>query len=156
MRRKLTYVACVAFTEAAGLIVGMLTREGTQLYADTILKPPLSPPSIVFPVAWTLLYGLMGVGLARVLLAEASSWKNRAIALYAVQLALNLAWCFIFFGARNYGLALAELVVMFAAVILMTKSFARVDGLAARMQIPYLAWLCFATYLNTGVLALNG
>ncbi len=156
MKKAITYVGCVALTEVAGLIVGMLTREGTQLYANAIVKPPLSPPGIVFPIAWTVLYALMGVGLARILLAPNALSRGRAIALFAVQLALNLAWSFIFFGAGNYGLALAELVCMLVVVILMTKAFAEVDGLAAKLQVPYVAWLCFATYLNAGVLVLNG
>lgn len=154
MRKSITYVACVILTELAGLVVGMLTRESTQIYANTITKPPLSPPNIVFPIAWTLLYGLMGVGLARILLAEASQTRNLAIALFAVQLALNLVWCFIFFWAQDFGLALVELICLLVAVIIMAIVFSKVDSLAARLQIPYLAWLCFATYLNAGVFAL--
>lgn len=156
MNKGIVYVACVAMTEAAGLVVGMLTREGTQIYADTISKPPFSPPGIVFPIAWTLLYGLMGIGLARMLLAEPSAARNTAVALFVVQLALNLAWCFIFFWAQRFDLALVELICLLAVVILMTVAFAKVDSLAAKLQIPYLAWLCFATYLNAGVCVLNG
>lgn len=156
MKKLLTYAASVALTEGAGLVVGLLTRQGTQLYAETIAKPPFSPPGIVFPIAWTILYGLMGVGLARILMTPASPQKTRAIVLFAVQLVLNLAWSFVFFGARAYGAALVELLCLLAAVVLMTLSFARVDGPSAKMQIPYLAWLCFATYLNAGVVALNG
>lgn len=156
MKKGLIYATCVALTEGAGLVVGMLTRQGTQLYAQAITKPPLSPPGIVFPIVWTVLYGLMGVGLARVLMAPASTARTRAVALYAVQLALNLTWSFVFFGAQAYGLALAELLCLLVAAAFMTASFFRVDAPAARLQLPYLMWLCFASYLNAGVLALNG
>ncbi len=155
MNKILTYVASVLGTEAAGLVVGLLTREGTQIYAETIAKPPLSPPGIVFPIAWTILYGLMGVGLARILLSGPSPTRATSIMLFGIQLALNLTWCFIFFGARRFDLALFELIVMLAVVAAMTLAFLRTDALAGKMQLPYLVWLCFATYLNTGVLLLN-
>lgn len=84
MNKILTYVASVLGTEAAGLVVGLLTREGTQIYADTIAKPPLSPPGIVFPIAWTILYGLMGVGLARILLSGPSPTRATSIMLFGI------------------------------------------------------------------------
>lgn len=155
MGKGLYYVLCVLAVEAAGFAAGMLTREGTKIYAETINKPPLSPPGIVFPIAWTILYALMGVGLARILMAEASSAKTYGIVLFAIQFVLNLAWCFIFFGAQRFDLALVELLVMVAAVIGMAVFFFKVDTIAARMQIPYVVWLCFATYLNIGVMILN-
>ncbi len=155
MNKILTYVLSIIGVEAAGFAVGMLTSAGTQIYAATITKPPLSPPSVVFPIAWTLLYGLMGAGLARVLLSTPSSERLTGIALFAIQLALNLMWSFIFFGAQRFDLALADLVLMLLAAVAMTFSFWRSDAVAGFMQVPYLAWLCFATYLNAGVLALN-
>lgn len=155
MNKILTYVLSIIGVEFAGFVVGMLTSAGTQIYAETITKPPLSPPSVVFPIAWTLLYGLMGAGLARVLLSAPSSERLTGIVLFAVQLALNLMWSFIFFGAQRFDLALADLVVMLMAAVAMTLSFWRSDAVAGFMQVPYLAWLCFATYLNAGVLALN-
>ena len=154
MRKVLTVIVCVAAVELAGLAVGMLTRAGTELYAQTIVKPPLSPPGVVFPVAWTILYALMGIGLALVILTP-SETRGTAIALFAIQLVLNLAWSFIFFSAGNYAVALVELVAMLAVVVFMVIAFHRVEPLAAWLQVPYLAWLCFATYLNAGVLALN-
>ncbi|MCR5826474.1 MAG: tryptophan-rich sensory protein [Oscillospiraceae bacterium] len=153
MKKSATYLLCVLLVELAGFAVGMLTAEGTRLYADSIVKPPLSPPGIVFPIAWTLLYALMAIGLARMLLSPAP--HGAAVVLFFVQLALNLAWCFIFFGAQRFDLALAELLLMAAAVVAMTIQFARVDRTAAWLQLPYLVWLCFATYLNIGVLVLN-
>ncbi len=154
-KRTLTYVLSILLVEAGGFIVGMMTREGTQIYANTINKPPLSPPGIVFPIAWTILYALMGIGLARMILSRISQPRNLGILFFLLQYALNLAWCFIFFDARNFALALVELVCMLAAVIVMTVFFYRTDKPAARLQIPYILWLCFAAYLNIGVLMLN-
>lgn len=153
--QKLVYVISVLMIEALGFAVGVLTRTGTQLYAQSINKPPLSPPGVVFPVAWTILYALIGIGLARILLSTPSGDRTIAIMLFAVQLLLNLAWCFIFFGSQNYLLALIELVIMLAVVVIMIVFYRKIDSVAAGLQIPYVLWLCFATYLNLGVILLN-
>ncbi len=150
-----TYILCIVLVEALGFTVGMMTREGTAIYAETINKPPLSPPGIIFPIAWTILYALMGISVARVILSPASEERKNGVILFGVQLALNLAWCFIFFSSRRYDLALAELIMMLIVVVGMTLYFKKVDALAAKLQIPYIVWLLFATYLNIGVLALN-
>ncbi len=155
MKKILVYVLFIVVIEALGFSVGMMTREGTQIYAETINKPPLSPPGILFPIAWTILYGLMGFAGARIFLAQAGTARNVGLALFAVQLVLNLAWCFIFFGARNFGAALVELICMLVAVVAMVFFFWKCDHVAALSQIPYILWLCFATYLNAGVVMLN-
>ncbi len=153
--QTLIYAICIVLVEAAGFTAGMLTREGTQLYAEMIRKPPLSPPGIVFPIAWTVLYALMGLGLARVILCDPSVNRSRGIVFFVIQFVLNLAWCFIFFGAMRFGMALVELLCMLAAVIAMYYYFRKTDAMAAKLQIPYIIWLCFAAYLNIGVLGLN-
>ena len=155
MKKSLIYIICIILIEAAGFAVGMLTREGTQIYADTLNKPVLSPPGIVFPIAWTILYALMGVSAARVILSDGSKARSMGLVFLGIQLVLNLAWSFIFFGAQRFGFALIELLVMVAAVIAMTVQFMKCDPLAAKLQIPYIAWLCFATYLNAAVMVLN-
>ncbi len=154
-KKRLTYVLSILLVSAGGLIAGLLTREGTQLYANIIRKPPLSPPGILFPIVWTVLYFLMGISLARMILSKISQPRNLGILFFLLQYALNLGWCFIFFGSRNYALALAELLCMLASAVVMTVFFHRTDPPAAKLQIPYLLWLCFAVYLNIGVLILN-
>lgn len=155
MKKPLIYIICIILIETAGFVVGMLTREGTQIYADTLIKPVLSPPRIIFPIAWTILYALMGVSAARVILSDGSKTRSMGLVFLGIQLVLNLAWSFIFFGAQRFGFALIELLVMVAAVIAMTVQFMKCDPLAAKLQIPYIAWLCFATYLNAAVMVMN-
>ena len=75
MKNVITYVICVVLVEASGFAVGMMTRNGMQIYADIINKPPLSPPGIIFPIAWTVLYALMAIGFARVLLSDGGSYR---------------------------------------------------------------------------------
>ena len=84
-----TYGTWVLFTEAVGGLAGWLTRDGTQLYSQVITKPPLSPPSIVFPIVWVILFALMGIGAARVYLAPPSGLRSRSLLLFLVQLLLE-------------------------------------------------------------------
>lgn len=150
-----TYAFWIGLSEAAGLLSGYLSREATQLYSEFIQKPPLSPPAILFPIVWSVLYALMGIGMARVRLEEPSYQRSRGTGLFLLQLGFNFFWSLIFFNAQAFGFALVWLLVLWGLVFLMIRSFYRVDPLAAYLQIPYLFWLTFAAYLNAGVWLLN-
>ena len=149
------YALWILFAEAVGALSGWMSREGTRIYNATVEKPPLSPPEMVFPIAWGMLYALMGIGAARVAAAPASKEKRRALILFLAQLAVNFFWSIIFFNAQAFGFAFIWLLLLWGLAMLMTLSFANVDSLAARLQIPYLLWLSFAAYLNFGVWYLN-
>ena len=150
------YVRWIGLAEAAGFISGLLSRNATQAFGETVLQPPLSPPAIVFPIVWTILYALMGIGAARVSLAPLSAERSRGLNLFVVQLIVNFFWSLIFFNAGAYGFAFLWLLLLIAVVVWMILSFRRSDPLAAMLQIPYLLWLIFAAYLNYGVWTLNG
>ena len=151
-----TYALWAVFTEAVGALAGLLTRKGTSLYAEYIIKPPLSPPAPVFPIVWAILYALLGIGAARVYLTPASAARSRGLRLFLIQLALNFLWTLIFFNLQAFGLAFIELAILWALILMMTFAFGRTDRLAALLQIPYLIWVLFAGYLNFGVWLLNG
>lgn len=151
-----TYLFWIALTLAVGGLSALLTREGTEAYATTMAKPPLSPPGIVFPIVWTILYVLMGISMARVRLARPHPLRERGTLLYAVQLAFNFCWSIYFFNLTAYGFALAWLAVMWGLILAMVLTFRQVDKTAAYLQIPYLIWVAFAGYLNAGVWLLNG
>ena len=125
------------------------------MYAQTIVKPPLSPPGWVFPVVWTLLYALMGTGAARIYLAPPSKARSLGLNLFIVQLVVNFFWSPIFFNLQTFGLAFFWLLLLWGLVLWMILAFRKVDPLAAKLQIPYLLWLTFAAYLNLGVWYLN-
>ena len=149
------YLLWALLTEAVGALAGFLTRKGTKLYKDMIVKPPLSPPGIVFPIVWTVLYALMGIGAARVYLAPESRERHRALNVFVAQLIVNFFWSLIFFNAQAFGFALVWLILLWVLVMWMILAFARVDTSAAKLQIPYLLWVTFAVYLNWGVWRLN-
>jgi translocator protein len=121
----------------------------TGAWYATLDKPPFTPPSAAFPIAWTILYVLMAVSAYRV------SHDRRAISLWAAQLALNAAWSPLFFGLRSPRLALAVIVVLLVMIALYTRAAARVDRPAAWMMAPYLAWVAFATLLNAEIARRN-
>jgi len=150
-----TYAFWILFTEAVGALSGWLTRTGTQIYNETIIQPPLSPPAIVFPIVWGILFALMGIGAARIYLAPTSGARSRSLLLFLIQLIFNFFWSIIFFNFQAYGFAFIWLLILWFLILLMILSFRKVDKLAAWLQLPYLLWVTFAAYLNFGVWLLN-
>ena len=132
-----------------GFITGLLIK--TDVYSE-IVKPELSPPKIVFPIVWSVLYILLGVSNY---IINKDRKDETANLIYYIGLAINLIWPFIFFNAREYLLALIWLLLLIFFVILMVIEYFRKNKLAGYLQIPYLIWLLFALYLNYNVFILN-
>ena len=151
----LPYVLWILFTEAVGFLSGWLTRQGSELYSQAIVKPPLSPPAMVFPIVWGLLFVLMGIGAARIYLAEPSPARTRSLRIFLLQLAFNFFWSILFFNFQAFGIALIWLLILWGLILWMIFSFRQVDPLTAWLQVPYLLWVTFAAYLNFGVWRLN-
>ena len=149
------YTFWIGLAEAAGLLSGLLSRGGMENFSQTVAQPPLSPPGWLFPVVWTILYGLMGISAARIWLSPPSDSRSRGLNLFMAQLIVNFFWSPIFFKTGAYGFALLWLLLLWVLVVLMILSFRKVDKTAALLQIPYLIWLTFAAYLNWGVWQLN-
>jgi len=141
--------------EGVGALSGWLSREGTAIFSQTAIQPPLSPPAIVFPIVWSILYALMGVSAARIWLSPPSQERSTGLNLFITQLVVNFFWSLIFFNAQAYGFAFLWLLFLWALVLAMILTFRKVDPLAAYLQIPYLIWLTFAAYLNFGVWYMN-
>ena len=150
-----TYAFWILLTEAVGGLSTWLTREGTDIFNATITQPPLSPPSIVFPIVWGILYALMGISAARIYLSAPSPERSKGLNLYLTQLIVNFFWSLIFFNTQRFGFAFLWLLLLWVLVFWMILTFYKVDPLAAKLQIPYLLWLTFAAYLNLGVWYLN-
>lgn len=145
----------ILLAEGIGALSGWLSRNGTRTFSETALQPPLSPPAILFPIVWGLLYLLMGISAARVSLTAPSPERSKGLNLFIAQLVVNFFWSLIFFNAQAYGFALLWLVLLWLLVLVMILSFRKTDLPAAAQQIPYLLWLTFAAYLNVGVWYLN-
>ena len=153
--KKTRYIRWIAAVESVGILSSLLSRQGMMLYRETVKKPPLTPPGIVFGIVWTVLYALMAIGVARVYAVPDSRARQKALNEFIIQLTLNFFWSLIFFNVRSYGLALLWLVILWVFVVRMICAFRKTDSLAAVLQIPYLVWVTFAVYLNYGVWILN-
>ena len=149
-----TYGLFILITEAIGAVAGLLTSLGMSAY-EAVEKPALTPPPIVFPIVWTILYALMGVSAAKIWLSEESGERARGLRLYGVQLAMNFLWSIFFFDFQAYGFSFFWLLLLLLAIILMTISFYKTDKVAGYLQIPYVLWVSFAAYLNCMVWLLN-
>ena len=149
------YIFWILLAEAVGALSGWLSRDGFQIYSDTVRQPPLSPPSWVFPIVWTILFALMGIGAARIRLSATSPERNKSMNLFLAQLTVNFFWPLLFFNAQAYGFAFLWLLLLWRLVLAMILQFRRVDPPAAKLQVPYLLWLSFAAYLNLAVWYLN-
>ena len=150
-----TYAFWIGLSEAVGLLSGLLSGAGTETFGQTAVQPPLSPPAWVFPVVWTVLYALMGIGAARISQTPPAPVRNKSLNLFIAQLIVNFFWSLIFFNAQAYGFALLWLLLLWGLVLWMILTFYKTDPTAAYMQIPYLLWLTFAAYLNIGIWLLN-
>lgn len=149
------YAAWILLAEAVGGLSGWLTRDGAKAYSESIIQPPLSPPALVFPIVWGILFALMGIGAARIYLAPPSRERTNSLRIFLLQLAFNFFWSILFFNLQAFGAALVWLLILWGLIVWMIVAFRKVDPLAAWMQIPYLLWVTFAAYLNYGVWMLN-
>ena len=147
------YTAFILFVEAIGALSGFLTQNSMEAY-ESLIKPPLTPPGIVFPIVWGVLFLLMGIGAARIYLSDKPGWKQ-ALIIFGVQLAVNFLWSLLFFNLQALGFSFIWLIVLWVLIILMIISFWKVDRPAALLQIPYLLWVTFAGYLNCAIWLLN-
>ena len=155
MRSKIkTYAISIAVALAVGGLSALLTGDSMEKY-KALRQPPLAPPGWVFPVVWTILFVLMGVGAAMVCLSGSSS-KKKPIAIYGLQLAVNFFWTILFFLLEARLFAFFWLLLLLGLAVWMAVSFARVNKTAGLLQIPYILWLLFAGYLNLAVYLLNG
>lgn len=140
-------------TLGGGALIAFLTKDSMDVYGN-LQQPPLSPPGIVFPIVWTILYFLMAIS-AYMITESKSPIKKKALTIYGIQLFLNFIWPLIFFNARMFLPALLVLIALWVMVLWMIGTFYRINPRAAFLQTPYALWLTFAAYLNLGVWVLN-
>ncbi len=144
-------VLCLAVAAAGGAVTA--TSVGTW-YAG-LAKPAFNPPNWVFGPVWTALYLMMAFAGWRVWRRLRAREVRLALGAWALQLALNLGWSFVFFGARLIGAALAEIALLLAAILATAVLFWRIDRVAGALFVPYAAWVAFATALNAALWHLN-
>ncbi len=132
-----------------GLLGSFFTASSIPTWYAALNKPFFSPPNWVFAPVWTTLYILMGISLYLVWI------KKKIPAVFWVQLILNATWSMIFFGMKNPGLALVDIIALWLSIFLTIKTFYKISKLAGRLFVPYLVWVSFASILNLFIVFLN-
>jgi len=144
-RHAALLVGCIVASFAPG-VFGARFQPG-DWYAQ-LVKSPLTPPGWVFPIAWTTLYITIGVALYVMLIHASRRERRIPLAVFVIQLVLNGAWSWLFFGCQAVTAALIEIGVLWLSIVAMGFAFARHSRFAGTLLLPYLAWVSFATYLN--------
>ncbi len=137
----------VGLTLLVGAVDGLLTAPAIRTWYLALARPPGTPPNWLFGPVWTVLYAMIAVAAW---LVWQKPWHRRALLLWGWQLLANALWTPIFFGLHLIGVALLEVLVLLLLAGLTTVAFARLSRPAALLMLPYLAWTCYATYLNAG------
>ncbi len=148
-------IISIVIAQLAGLIGSIFTFSSIPTWYAGLVKPVFSPPNWLFGPAWILLYTLMGIAAYLI-------WKKRQIKgaktslwLYGIHLIFNVLWTVIFFGMKNPGLAFAEIIILWALILIVAMKFYKIKKSAGLLFIPYIAWVVFAAILNLAIWRLN-
>jgi len=136
-------------------IGGAVTHTSVNNWYQALEKPSFTPPDWIFSPVWITLYLLMGLSAWLVWRRTDRKSRRSPFAVFGAQLALNLAWSFIFFGARSIGWALIEIGFLWIAIAFNIFLFWRIDRLAGWLLVPYILWVTFAAVLNNSIYTLN-
>ncbi len=151
-------VALLAFVSAclaAAALSALWTNSSVETWYSSLRKPSWSPPDWVFGPVWTCLYVMMA--FAAWLVWRKKGWRGArwSLSLFVVQLILNAVWSPLFFSYRSPGLAFADIVLLWLAIVATALAFYRASSLAAALLMPYLAWVTFAGALNWAIWTAN-
>lgn len=154
LNKRLLFI-CIAIPLIVGAVSALLTQNSMEVFSF-VEKPPMAPPAWLFPVAWTVLYTLMGISSYLLLTLDAEfEKKTEAMRLYGYQLVVNFLWPTFFFNFGWYFFSFLWLVLLWILVFFMIRSFYKISKPAAYLNVPYILWLTFAGYLNLGIWWLN-
>jgi tryptophan-rich sensory protein len=151
--RWFTLAFWLAIVAAVALVGSSVTLPKIPTWYAGLAKPSFTPPNAVFGPVWTILYIMMAVAVWRI--GSADPRRRRAVALFYVQHVLNAIWSPVFFGLEMPGLGLLVIVMLLVTLAATVVVFWRLDRLAGLLLVPYLGWVCYATALNTAIVALN-
>ena len=152
----LALILSIGITLGVGILGSLLTVPSVRSWYPTISKPSFNPPNWIFQPVWTTLFVLIGISAYLVWQRRASiEHFPRTVAVYAIQLVLNVMWSFLFFYARNIGMASFEIVVLLIVIIINARVFYKVNKVAGLLFIPYILWVSFAAVLTFSIYQLN-
>lgn len=148
LNQKLLYILTPLI---GGSIVGLIINKSIDY--NYLVNPPLSPPSYLFPIVWSILYLL--IGTSYYIYRKNNNDDPLTIKLYYIQLILNYLWSIIFFTLKLRTLAVIWIIVLAITIIYLMIRFYKEERTSFYLFIPYILWVLFATYLNIGIVVLN-
>lgn len=149
-------VACTLLCELTGAASSYLSEPGRGVWYQTLRKPSWIPPYYLFGAVWGVLYLLMGIALWMIWRSNVSSFqKGTAGFVFLIQLFLNFSWSILFFRFQSPVLALADIALLVVALLVTIFQFASISRTAAWLLVPYIAWVCFAAFLNYTIWMMN-
>ncbi len=153
--RLIGLVAGLVPCYGASALGAIATGRSVGTWYQTLAKPGFTPPDWVFAPVWSVLYTMMAVALWLVWRRRGLAGAKAAVALFLVQLALNVGWTWLFFGYRRLGWATVEIVLLLLAIGATIRAFYRIDRIAAALLLPYAAWVAYAALLTASLWRLN-
>ena len=157
MNKYVKIIITVAICLTVGYLSSIVTQSGIKTWFPTIIKPSFNPPSWVFAPVWTLLYILMGIaaGIVWDKIDSNVELVKKGLFFFAIQLAFNALWSYLFFGLNNILLASIEIIILLLMIYETYVVFKKVDKKASYMLIPYMLWVSFASVLTITIYFLN-
>jgi tryptophan-rich sensory protein len=155
---KVTKILSVVVTcLVIGYFSGIVTQSAITTWYPTLIKPSFNPPNWIFAPVWSTLYIMMGIaaGLVWDRIDLESELVKNALVVFAIQLALNALWSYLFFGLHNPMLAGIEIIILWLMIFETYTQFYKINKIAAYLLLPYLAWVSFAMVLNISIWWLN-
>ena len=153
IRISIAVIGCLTM----GYFSGTYTKESVETWYPMLVKPSFNPPNWVFAPVWSLLYLMMGIsaGLVWDKITDQGEEVKAGLKFFAIQLALNAFWSYLFFELKNPLLALIEIVLLWLMIYETYIKFKKIDKIAGYLLVPYLLWVGFASVLNASICLLN-
>jgi tryptophan-rich sensory protein len=137
-----------AFVIVASFLGSLFTTQSVDSSWYQQIKPAITPPNLVFPIVWTIIFGLIAISMFLGLSNSKPKDKGKILGIFAINLMLNVLWSFLFFGLQDVTMAFICLITLWFSILLMIARLLRVSRPAAYLLIPYLLWVTFAGILN--------
>ena len=154
--KPVAFLVNIAFTLGIGALGAWATLQSVKTWYPTLNKPTFNPPDWLFRPVWTTLYVLIGIATYLVWIRRDKIVHfPRTVAIYLIQLILNLGWSFIFFYLREVGFALAEIILLLIIIVINASMFYKINKWAGLIFIPYILWVSFASFLTYNIFILN-
>ena len=145
------YIRSILLPVLVGAIVGLITFPAMQY--SSLIQPPIAPPGILFPIVWTILYVLMGTSYG--MLKSNNLANDKIDNIYYLQLGVNALWSIFFFIFEWRLFSFLWIIFLAILVVIMIIRFYEKNKIAGLIQIPYLLWIIFVSYLNLSIYILN-